>query len=309
VGDSTEQNGCFKMVLSKAKRELVDKTENSGLVGTIEKTDIVGLVGCAWNQSFARVASNQKAVAERGWGPLCYNLLLHPEINLDQNRKSFQLVSKVAASELNFTEGIAGSLTDKIVLFRAREAARSGENTTEMLRQRKKTAEDAIAQGKRLTAGLHVASGNFCIGSDCLKHIQDKIRKEQEKKYQNAMKLKEEYDKILAEVEAIKLLNKTPEQWSVSQLRTMVKWYKRDELEKALPNKKAELLTRYHETCNHGERTAPTLPSALVSEDPRLEAFPALDDEDEEPSLLEAFPSQAGEDAGDVNEEIIALAV
>jgi len=50
-----------------------------------------------------------------------------------------------------------------------------------------------------------------------LKNIQDKIRKA-EKRYQSALRLKEEYDKILAEVEAIKLLNKTVEQWSVSQL-------------------------------------------------------------------------------------------
>jgi hypothetical protein len=32
-------------------------------------------------------------------------------------------------------------------LFGAREAAQTGENATEMLHQRKKTAEDAIAQG------------------------------------------------------------------------------------------------------------------------------------------------------------------
>jgi hypothetical protein len=84
VGDSMEQNGCFKMALAKAKHERVDKEENSGLVGTIEKTDIVALVGCAWNQSFARVVSSQKSVVECRWGPLCYNLLLHPEINLDK---------------------------------------------------------------------------------------------------------------------------------------------------------------------------------------------------------------------------------
>jgi len=35
-----------------------------------------------------------------------------------------------------------------------------------MLQQRKKTAEEAIAQGKRLTAGLHVAAGNYCLGPD-----------------------------------------------------------------------------------------------------------------------------------------------
>ena len=33
VGDSTEQNRCFKMAIAKAKRELVDKKENAGLVG------------------------------------------------------------------------------------------------------------------------------------------------------------------------------------------------------------------------------------------------------------------------------------
>jgi len=180
VGDSTEQNGCFKMAIAKAKREPVDKKENAGLLGTIEKTDIVSLVSQAWNASFTRVDNNKKAVAERGWGPLNYNLLLHPEINL-KKEKGFQLNSSIDPGDLNFSTGIAGSLTDKIVLFRSREAARTGENATEMLRQRKKTAEEAIAQGKRLTAGLHVAAGNYCLGSDCLKHIQDKIRKDEER--------------------------------------------------------------------------------------------------------------------------------
>jgi len=306
VGDSTEQNGCFKMALAKSKRELVDKKENAGVIGTIEKTDIVGLVTCAWNQSFARVASNKKAVAERGWGPLTYNLLLHPEINLDKNSQSKMQHSNIDPSELNFTKGISGSLTEKIVLFRAREAARTGENATEMLLQRKKTAEEAIAKGRRLTAGLHVATGNFCIGPDCLKNIQEKIRKEEEKRYQGALKLKEDYDKILAEVEAIKLLNKAPEQWSVGQLRTMVKWYKRDDSDKALPNKKADLLVRYHETCRRGDRAAPTLPSAPVSENPHLELSSSRHNEDRETSLLDPISIEHDDDD---DEDIVALAV
>jgi hypothetical protein len=154
-------------------------------------------------------------------------------------------------------------LTEKIVLFRAREAARSGENATEMLRQRKKTAEEAIAQGKRLTAGFHVAAGNFCIGPDCLKNIQDKIQKQEQKKHQAALKLKDDYDILLAEVEVIRALNKAPEQWSVGQLQTMVKWYKQDDVDKAMSGKKADLLTRYHETCNRGERPVPPLPDLL----------------------------------------------
>jgi hypothetical protein len=87
VGDSTKQNGCFKMAIAKAKRELVNKKENAGLLGTIEKTDIVRLVSHAWNASFSRVDNNKKAVAEHGWGPLNYNLLLHPEINLKKRKR------------------------------------------------------------------------------------------------------------------------------------------------------------------------------------------------------------------------------
>jgi hypothetical protein len=34
------------------------------------------------NPSFACIAANQKAGAEQGWGPLNYNLLLQPEIQL-----------------------------------------------------------------------------------------------------------------------------------------------------------------------------------------------------------------------------------
>ncbi len=92
-------------------------------------------------------------------------------------------------------------------------------------------------------------------------NLTAKIRKEEQKKYQSMLKLKDEYDNLLAEVNNIKELNKAPEQWSVSQLHTMVKWYKRDE-DNAMPGKKADLLTRYQETCNRGDRVAPPLPEA-----------------------------------------------
>lgn len=294
VGDSTEQNGCFKMALTRAKRNLVEKKESWGLEGTIEKTDIVSIVTYAWERSFARQSTNIKAVAERGWGPLNYNLLLHPEINLTNNNTN-RLVSAIQPEELNLTEGLSGTLTNKIVLFRNREAARTGENATELLRQRKKTAQEAIAQGRRLTAGLHVASGNFTIGAECMANLTAKIRKEEQKKYESMLKLKEEYDNLLAEVNTIKELNRAPEQWSVSQLRTMVKWYKRDE-DNAMPGKKADLLSRYQETCSRGDRVAPPLPEAPLLP-PAAQQLPALSPDDD--LLLDDTSS----------EELLALAV
>jgi hypothetical protein len=43
-------------------------------------------------------------------------------------------------------------------------------------------------------------------------HFHEKRRKEERQKYQQALKLKNEYDDLLAEVEAVGALNKAPEQ-------------------------------------------------------------------------------------------------
>ena len=83
VGDIPEQNGSFKMALKKCKRDLLlAHKEKHHAVFAVEKEDIVDLVFKAWDESFAHIATNQKAVAERGWDPLNNNLLLHPEIQL-----------------------------------------------------------------------------------------------------------------------------------------------------------------------------------------------------------------------------------
>jgi len=77
VGDSSEQNGCFKMALTWAKQELVTKKNDAGLEFAINRMDIVGLVQEAWKASFARVKTNKKVITSRGWGPkaLNYNAL------------------------------------------------------------------------------------------------------------------------------------------------------------------------------------------------------------------------------------------
>jgi len=74
VGDSTEQNGTFKNdLLTKRSHEQISSL-------SIQPTDIIPLVNKAWDASFARVDSNKKAIAERGWFPYNRALLLHPDI-------------------------------------------------------------------------------------------------------------------------------------------------------------------------------------------------------------------------------------
>ena len=59
---------------------------------------------------FAHIATNQKAVAERGWGPLNYNVLLHPEIKLKipqickQEAINNQPASSIPPSGLNLSQ-------------------------------------------------------------------------------------------------------------------------------------------------------------------------------------------------------------
>jgi hypothetical protein len=124
VGDSTEQNGCFKMALTKAKQSLVTEKNDAGLPFEINKTDVVKLVKEAWNASFAKVESNKKAVLEQGWGPkaLNYNVLLHPEIAAsdpnkndssgDQQKQKVGSMSNLPPSKLNLTDGLSGTLIE-----------------------------------------------------------------------------------------------------------------------------------------------------------------------------------------------------
>jgi hypothetical protein len=113
------------MSLTEEKRKLVENKETNGIQGTIEKTDIVGLVTHAWTKSFNRVQTNRKAIAECGWGPMNYNILLHPEVSRKMQNSTTQ-DTKISAEQLNLTDRLAGTLTDKIVKYMNREATRNG---------------------------------------------------------------------------------------------------------------------------------------------------------------------------------------
>ena len=76
VGDSSEQNGSYKIELARAKNELIKKKSKKQMKLTIEPYEIIPLINSAWSKSFARPLSNRKAIAARGWNPLNRNILL-----------------------------------------------------------------------------------------------------------------------------------------------------------------------------------------------------------------------------------------
>jgi len=93
----------------------------------IERHDAVGLVHRAWLKSFAKVDSNKRAIADRGWNPLSYKLLDHEELHRVKDdtavKKAYELsaISFVPIpdpSNLNFSTGIARSEKRPWILLR-----------------------------------------------------------------------------------------------------------------------------------------------------------------------------------------------
>ena len=83
VADSNECNGAFKMRFVKGKREYLHNVKDGEQI--LSPTDICPLVRHAWKGSFAGKDLSQKAIAERGWGPLNYVLLNHPQLQVASN--------------------------------------------------------------------------------------------------------------------------------------------------------------------------------------------------------------------------------
>lgn len=81
VGDSAQQNGCWKMSMTKQKDLLVlYKRRNHFDSIDFKKSDIVPLICQAWAASFARKKQNLDAIRERGWSHLDKRLLKDPDI-------------------------------------------------------------------------------------------------------------------------------------------------------------------------------------------------------------------------------------
>ena len=105
VADSKEQNGSFKIAMSKIKSEILKKRLNLYMDHpNIQPTDIIPCVNYAWEQSFARVETNKKAIADRGWGPLNFNLLNNDDIKAtmtDSEREELFSLMKQSQHGLN----------------------------------------------------------------------------------------------------------------------------------------------------------------------------------------------------------------
>jgi hypothetical protein len=130
VGDSPAQNGSFKNFEQEYKDSLLREKRMRRLHLTIKPTDIIPIVNHCWNNSFAKVEGNQKAILERGWYPSNKNLLTVPEVlrtkkldfegnltisELENNNTTIILPSKNEMPEINTNYGIGPVLFEAAV--------------------------------------------------------------------------------------------------------------------------------------------------------------------------------------------------
>jgi len=131
-----------------------------------------------------------------------------------------------------------------------REAGHNGENAEEQRRKQKATAEERLrSQDKRISSSLLAAARHFHLGAEVRDHVQQRADASKEREYSASLRKKDEYDVLFTKVEEIKKLDLPYKKWKSTQLKIMVKWYKR-EGDAKLPSSKQELIQRYLATCH-----------------------------------------------------------
>jgi hypothetical protein len=274
VGDSSEQNGSYKMAISRAKKELVLKKQRQCFSSAkVETYEIINVVNAAWEKSFARIQYNKRAIAARGWNPLTRNLLDHPEIAASKENESEEEIdseqrtsgdgTRSIATSLNFTTGLSNMVMVDILQNIDREAVRKQIRESQTEGQQ---AIDNLLQCKKLTAGAVFKSRRAYLGPDVLQVALDKKkekdegeRKKKEKQESERRKKKEAYLKANAEV-----TNLDPSRWTVAQLKALVSYKRKKTDNWNLPSKRNQLVEKWEEIKNR--ETPPQTPEILRTE-------------------------------------------
>lgn len=231
VADSSELNGCFKIQLTKAKKNYRKfKPINNK---SFESSDIIPLVRHAWDLSFGRASVAKKAIAARGWGPLNYVLLDHPglirfkkpeEKEIDSNQQPKKSI------ELNLDGSITGAHLDaifeddKLCKSRQKKWEETKEKNEDRATRFKALKEvGCLTVGKLTTHGIHTLSTS---------EIYEHVRNHEEKK--NDEKRELENRKYMAKIkqqtkedEAIKRY-RTNQKLRIDDIKVLLKKYNKD---------------------------------------------------------------------------------
>ena len=185
----------------------------------IYPTDIMAIVNDAWQHSFSRIELNKKAISDRGWGPLNYNLLNNKGIQATMtDSDSLEYLSMIKSQSdqstisdltdentkstkkipLNFDpKYLTKVITDSVTLTpklnfssgRAADVARrlihdhdirEAREANQKLASKGREAKQKLEQAKKLTAMLNFNTIGCKVGQDSLKIRLDMAQKKKE---------------------------------------------------------------------------------------------------------------------------------
>ncbi len=144
VGDLAENNGTFKTEWYQEKDRLLLWKNEREMERVICHYDVIPLLNKVFHKAFGRVEVNQRAISDRGWGPLNRKLLEHPHLVSDKSFENNSSQSSNVLSGLNISnaEGVAGLVLDRIVRERVKNEAA------------KQAAERRLADGKNIQKNI-----------------------------------------------------------------------------------------------------------------------------------------------------------
>ena len=250
VADSPQLNGLFKSMLARLKQLYFSKRSTLGQQ-SFEMSDIVPLVRRAWEQSFAIQTNAKKAIAERGWGPLNYVCLDHPDVRKTVKANGEAVSSGsgttnlvIDVSSFNSESGYAGAITESIIALHLKDDKRK----QTLLEKKTKidTIRDDAEKIKALcksipSSGVLGGVGYFSFSKSLSAVVQGEKKRKQE---EEAMKIQTKKKKSSINVgkylsaRTKVLTNKLP--LTVAEYKALIKYHKKKN-EPNIPSKLTDL--------------------------------------------------------------------
>jgi hypothetical protein len=245
VGDSSQQNGHFKMLLAKAKSNLVKFKIQHNIPIALTGSDIIPLVNIAWDKSFANVTTNQKAIAERGWGPLNYNLLLHKEI---QNSGHKDVVEEPDIERLprilNSFTGFSGIVFNRICQFNLKHGGRERNRENIALGE---TIQETLRKAKKFASSVIIKRQVHDINNQDVMFVFREQRDNQKNTERTTMrKRRNEVRKRIQTINNLRLLKPDMTTWNMRECKDFIQ-YKKNKGDTKMPNTLPLLLRRCRE--------------------------------------------------------------
>ncbi len=162
MGDASALNGAFKIHLTKAKHEYIEKRG----APKFKPTDIVPLVNYAFPRSFGNTKSAANVIASRGWNLLEYNLLpvvSDPSKVVDLTNEDDGDMSAIPCPPfplINITQGAGNRYLDILIEEEKKDEGRK--RKFEEIKSLQKTKNDKIEHLKRL---LKVSSATLAANN------------------------------------------------------------------------------------------------------------------------------------------------